>query len=399
MNCKNIWLPDTIDNYITKTFRNVTLKNHFELVLFEREKGLLPASQQEVVRVLKIREYSTKIRNLKEQIKNLRDELSTYEIELLILERRSPKMTEKRVFTLHCSIDNCRGFIDNSNWKCGICSVAVCKECHVVIQDGQDHTCKQEDLDTVNMIKKETRSCPSCSTLIFKISGCSQMWCTQCHTTFCWNTGAIAKDQTHNPHYYEWLNANPNRNANQPMRNVGDVPCGGIILVNTLNSINRTYLKHCDSVFIDRMFMLHRAWIHIEQVCLPMYRTDIATDNLSLRVKFLLNEITEDQFKVLLQKDAKKRAKNKEIFEVIQMYLFTIVDMFNNLQETVTTNKNNFDLKEWFEHVKQLQDFANTQFEKISCRYNCVAPFISTNSGELSQKNYKIKTRSNITIT
>ena len=44
-----------------------------------------------------------------------------------------------------------------------------------------DHVCKETDIQSANMIKKETRNCPCCGTNIYKIAGCDQMWCTQCH--------------------------------------------------------------------------------------------------------------------------------------------------------------------------------------------------------------------------
>jgi hypothetical protein len=52
---------------------------------------------------------------------------------------------------------------------------------------------------------KDTKPCPGCKEFIFKINGCSQMWCVQCHTTWNWDTGEILENQKiHNPHYIEY---------------------------------------------------------------------------------------------------------------------------------------------------------------------------------------------------
>ena len=38
------------------------------------------------------------------------------------------------------------------------------------------HQCKQEDVDTVELKKKDCKNCPQCKILIHKVSGCNQMY-------------------------------------------------------------------------------------------------------------------------------------------------------------------------------------------------------------------------------
>ena len=120
-------------------------------------------------------------------------------------------------------MENCRGFL-SSSWKCGLCNSFICPDCHAVKSERQDdnHVCDEEVKATIAMIKTETRPCPKCSHAIFKIDGCDQMWCTQCHTAFSWRTGAISSGRIHNPHFIQF-----EREGGHLGRTPGDVPCGG----------------------------------------------------------------------------------------------------------------------------------------------------------------------------
>lgn len=97
----------------------------------------------------------------------------------------------------------CNIKILTSNFKCENCDIDICKECYCVITD--NHKCNKDDVESFKLIKDSTKSCPKCSARIYKITGCSQMFCTECHTGFDWNTGKIITQNFHNPHRTEWL--------------------------------------------------------------------------------------------------------------------------------------------------------------------------------------------------
>lgn len=101
-----------------------------------------------------------------------------------------------------CNQNECKGFI-TKDFVCCICNTKFCDKCLIPIK--QNHECKDEDIQTMNNILNNTKPCPKCCTRIFKISGCSQMFCTHCHTGFDWNTGDIITGNFHNPHYIEYL--------------------------------------------------------------------------------------------------------------------------------------------------------------------------------------------------
>jgi hypothetical protein len=126
-----------------------------------------------------------------------------------VLGTLSRRVTEGRgtppkvVYNRPCPLEECNGFVDTSKWVCGTCKKHICKECFAEKEEG--HECNKDMVETVKMIMKESRPCPKCSIYIHKTEGCDQMWCTQCHTTFSYQTGEIHVGRTHNPMYYQWL--------------------------------------------------------------------------------------------------------------------------------------------------------------------------------------------------
>ena len=97
------------------------------------------------------------------------------------------------------------GFLDN-NYICVLCNTKFCHKCFEKLTSS--HQCDENDIASIKLIKKDTRPCPKCYTRIHKISGCNQMFCTNCNIGFDWKTGALVKQNFHNPHRAEWLRNN-----------------------------------------------------------------------------------------------------------------------------------------------------------------------------------------------
>jgi hypothetical protein len=80
---------------------------------------------------------------------------------------------EKKTFIRRCLRDGCQGFLSTA-WKCGLCEWYSCGTCLTVKGQHRDtaHECKKEDIETTELIRKDSKSCPNCGQYIQKSSGC-----------------------------------------------------------------------------------------------------------------------------------------------------------------------------------------------------------------------------------
>ena len=357
-NCKNGWNRMFLDTWFPKTFIANEYKKHRENVLMDREKSMLPDTQPYVNRIIEGRAIENRITELEIEKLRIIGLINNERIKLHNLANEPIDGTKRREFIKKCPVDNCRGFL-SSRWKCEICGNLTCKDCNQ-IKGSDDHVCLQADIDTMKLIRADAKGCPSCGTLISKVSGCPQMWCPSCHTAFNWNTLAIETGVIHNPHFFEFQRRN-----NIQGRTHGDIPCGGRP---TPHEIVRSKLKPYQQ---QSLINYLRNLAHIDGHILTWrLRIRGPIDNRALRVRYMMKEVTEDQFKIELQKIEKERTRTQEIRDVVQMVLDTAGDMLRacvlnpeTYEETVTLMEN-------------LRVYANESFTKIANRYSIIVPNI-----------------------
>ena len=181
MKCKHGWDREFVDDSCTKTFRNKDLKNHRETVLFEREKSFLPETQPAATRVKQKRNIIKLISDARGEIERQRELIYTLERNVSVLSAGhtlGEGSAQKKQFVRKCPVDDCKGFL-NSQWTCDMCENKICSKCNEI--KIENHECDDKNVETVNLLKKDTKPCPKCGTLIFRTGGCAQMWCTSCH--------------------------------------------------------------------------------------------------------------------------------------------------------------------------------------------------------------------------
>ena len=284
--------------------------------------------------------------------------------------RSNQTPVEKKEFVRKCPVNECRGFL-STRWKCDVCENYICSECNEIKAPGAPetpeapHVCDPGAVETIKLLKKDTKPCVKCGTMIFKISGCAQMWCPSCHTAFDWNTGRIEMGLVHNPHFYDFQ-----RQHGRLGRTPGDVPCGGLPSIHDINAVFHVYGRYNRPTTTDGImfYSVHRLVNHIDHVELanePQFST------LNLRVDYLTNSITEDEFKKKLQQMEKKREKKRDIRNILTMFSHTCADIVRQLIREPEH------VKELGEILRQLRQYTNDTFQGIQKRYNGSAPMIS----------------------
>lgn len=377
--CAKEWSRKHIRAIFTLVFINGPLREHTEKILFDKERALLPATQPIIegkIEARKIQAQMDEVNNqmtlLYTQISEMRREHNRLLTEKNNVLNRRPR--EARAFVRACPEEDCRGFL-SSQWKCGICEKWTCPDCHIVKGYTRDteHECKEDDLATARLLATDTKPCPKCATGIFKIDGCDQMWCTQCHTPFSWRTGQIERN-VHNPHYFEWMRRT---GGGEMPRNPLDVPCGRNVDHHLYEAFSRLLRRQYATAenhkaVLSRVQNIIRYTIHLLEVERPR-PTDYERRNENLRVLYLMKEMTEEEMRDQLQKDDKRHHKNQELADIYTLVGNTVTDVlyrfFNQLEnETPTRNRIEDSI---LGEIDRIVEYANECLVDVAHTYAC----------------------------
>ena len=478
MNCRTGWNREFLDIHMTKAFRIGPWKEHRKKMIVNREKAILPnfqkyaAARKIMTELSPIMEAAQKLVNnteynkgiitsqiynriphiamatpenaslLLEVQKNDIEKLSTVTMEYTVarvdLTRISNKFlvqdniynnntdskkdVDKKEFIMKCVKDGCRGFLSQA-YKCELCSTYVCKECMIPKSEKNDdaHVCKKDDVDTVSLIRKETRPCPKCGIRISKIDGCDQMWCTaaDCGTAFSWINGKVISGVIHNPHYYEWIR----RTNGEVPRNPGEILCGGLpayynsisLPFRTLGFIyTPTNTKPLYKAQTEIITQIHACLSDLEYVRVPQYNVRRDVDMLKeLHVDFLLNIIDEDKWSQSIYLKENNFEKKQMIGQVVQTFYNAGADMMRNLTKLLADMQrkkilnpkfvvNDEEMKPVFEIIAQfesLRAYINESFEKLGKSVSCAVPqFDDTWRWQQPASVVRIKASKNIVV-
>ena len=346
MHCRRAYSEEIIDGMFSKHYRETELRKHRINILMEQEKSLFADTMVIIEREDVKLEYTRAYIDHKNLLIDLRPE-DTAEIDLKLIE----KINEKRKKMKECSdkvqnlmqttkserkhfIKKCpsceTGFL-NTHWKCQSCEIKVCHKCNTILSE--EHECKQEDVESIKLIEKETKPCPHCGIRVHKIEGCNQMWCTACNNAFDWRTGQKVTGQIHNPHFHEYQQRNPQLAANQ-WQNQCEInndpgnwpfPYGHQIVRMIVDKLTST-LQLMQSQ-IDKIYSINRLFIE-RSVFVAAYVGYGPQSYLELRKKRLRGAIDDSQWATLLSVKETKRQKSNKTRQLDELLLAVGRDIF-----------------------------------------------------------------------
>lgn len=214
-----------------------------------------------------------------------------------------------------CPLSDCRGMVD-THGRCLTCQARICTRC--LVKKEEKHKCDPDTVATVKAIREDSKPCPSCGTQISKISGCDQMWCTQCKTAFSWNRLVVEHGNIHNPHALQWR-----REMGLAERNPGDVPCGGFQLFQIqkmhLEAANKAFERFCKLKSMKKSLLKFKTLLDV------LYELDAMIENAEhragekldkVRVDYCLGSITEKKWKdtiFLITREAERKDATRRI--------------------------------------------------------------------------------------
>jgi hypothetical protein len=377
--CGKPWDRKFIVNAFPKSFVTNQWKKHREKVLLDREIALLPATQSVVEDIIRREKIKKEVEEIEKIIRDLRQQQHN-----IHYQGQNPQKQQKKThFVRACPDGDCRGYL-SSQWKCGLCENHACKDCHVLIKKGGEneqhvqHMCNPDELATAKLLDKDTKSCPKCQTGIFKIEGCDQMWCTQCHTAFSWRTGEL-QTNIHNPHFYEWQRRT---GGGQAPRNPGDIVCGREITHNMITELSRKLRpkvinSNNDSPetraralsLYDRASAIVRSILHLNHQQLYNYRMQNNENNLELRVSYMRQQIDKETFMQRVQRENKQFEKKREIYNILTLFIQTVTDIMFRFQDAVKNSSVLEDLEKILDETLAIQEYTNECLGDIAETY------------------------------
>lgn len=378
MFCKKVWNHEFIQTNFRKGFIEGKYKTHRKKIIFERERALFPQTQVDIERNKNSDKIKEAIAERKKMIKKIKEEIFALERSLhrndYYKEKEEKEQDEdeervlekkQKVLNIFCASKDCKGFLNNK-YICGICDTKHCKDCRVILKD-DEHKCDPNTLETIKMLKKDTKPCPKCNTPIFKIEGCDQMWCTQCQTAFSWKHGHIETGHVHNPHYWQYLQTQGrDLDAVRGMQNGNPVNQNRCI---DLSYIGGTYNNHRGFGELCRSF-IHVERYEIDHIVVPNY----VHSNMDLRKKFLLNEMDEKNFKKNLHARDKKGLYNAEIRQILQMFYDVgkdiLIKAYRMYREDARSFARDKKMNDIYKEINDLSTYTITQINSLSERFN-----------------------------
>ena len=382
MACKQPISTGFIFMHATKAFRDEYVNKVVEMDLI-KERALLKATQERLDARIRSKILKSRITALSTHLKRCGndDEMvellseSTKELRKLdtdILEKSDEEINNVST-SFYCPLNMCRGLVKNG--RCGACKKTICAKCRE--ERLEEHECNKDLLETFKFLKRDTKPCPKCKTLIHKIDGCDQMFCIKCKTAFSWRTLSIQRGLIHNPHYYEYM-AQLNGTMRGIQIGVND-PCGEELdkALKAMFKNNKAYIKafmrNSTTRAIEGSNFMPRVLNEVNAI-LPVLTNDVYDDETirqnkqTLRETYLTKrpngaERAEANWITQMRLRYKSREMKKDLIKIIEVF-------DRGLKDFIIMAHNEQDYDNMFDNITNLINFFRKQLAENETRHN-----------------------------
>jgi hypothetical protein len=378
MQCNTEWTGQFLKQHFSDAFIKGDLRKHTSTIMLQQQVAMLPATQPAVEQQIIYEQYANEVKDINRQIRELVARKNVINTELRRIRRNQNGNGNgngngndgdgQSLFQHKCCDHECRGFV-SSAWKCGTCGKFSCAQCHEVkgatSAEVEQHVCNADNVETVRLLRADTKPCPSCGVYIQKTEGCDQMFCISCKQLWSWRTGRI-EERGHNPHYLEWMRSRGGAGGGD--RGVGmardplDIQCGREMNWQLTWSIEQ-YCRGYKLSFARSVMNWAESLVHVRLQEIPsMQRAmEVQGDLQELRIQYMRRKITENHFRkriFQIQRDANIARQIVDLLAAVQNagadIVFRILDTLQNeknvsiIQERILSNLDEFaELKKW----------------------------------------------------
>ena len=350
--CNTEWTMGFLKETFTESFISGELRDHATNILFQQQTAMLAATQPAVERRIEANRLRSEITEIDQQIRQLLIRKRMMHDDFLFLQRGGVHAGADAIggsgaFQHKCCDSECLGFV-SSAWKCGVCEKFSCTHCHEVkgktTEEIEAHVCDPGNIETVKLLKSDTKPCPGCGTYIHKTEGCDQMFCICCKKLWSWNTGRI-EERGHNPHYIEWMRS---RNAGNIVRDPADVQCGREIDWRFNNSVSvavRALSRrgaNANGEKIEKTRNILSKWcdsmLHVRHHDIPLFRREAEIDHSleELRISYMMKRTSEPQFRVRVFQIHRNAEVSRQILELVIAMQNAGTDILYRIHDTLT---------------------------------------------------------------
>lgn len=403
MSCREEFSRHELNKRMSSSFMTKEYRDCQKIIVYEREKQFFPETQ-EMIHIRRLQQDAKELRKdmreqelTKDEKKKKRGELGDLKLKIADLKTSTESPERKqRTYILPCAHGDCKGTLlseeknENGNYVCVICTGITCAKCRMDIQS-DEHECDPDILKSVAAMSRSSKPCPRCGAMIHKISGCDQMFCTQCKCVFSWATLKVQNGVMHNPHYLEWR-----RQARENGEPEIIVPAGDELNFNHALLIERR-VKSLDqehqamiNITIEnvwtaeiQLLAMSRALAELVRLAVHHERAEARAEdeqregysvqtNRDMRLKFLQKQITEEYFKKMIQQRNKKILYETEKRQIMRTYADSMSEIVLSYTSKPDATPN--DLVETVQAMFRLEQYVDSCLMDAAVAYKYTIP-------------------------